>query len=64
MKTFVIYYTCPHCKASKANACGSNPLERANECVYANTKAEAKAIFTAYKPCRWQKIAEIKEVKW
>lgn len=57
MKTYVVYFSCPNCK----KPCGEDPNEKANECLYANSKTEARQIFNSLKPCKHMKITEIKE---
>ena len=57
MKTYIIYYSCPHCphKCIDDDKLTFTP----NEMLYAETAAEARQYFNNCKPCRWQKITRI-----
>ena len=56
MKDFWVYYNCPHCP----NPCTfDDPMIEGNEGIAAETKKEARAIFTRCKQCRWMKITKV-----
>lgn len=55
---YVVYYTCPKCKHP---CCGEEAQKKANECIEAASKADARKFFNTHKPCRHMKICEIKE---
>ena len=56
MKDYWVYYNCPHCPKPCTL---DGPMVEGNEGVEAENKTEARAIFNAYKPCRWMKITRI-----
>ena len=56
---YVVYFNCPNCK----KPCGSDPLETANEVLYANSESEARKIFNSLKPCKQMKVTEVKKLQ-
>lgn len=59
MKTYICYYNCRFCP----HPCVSAPCEVSNELIDAESKTEARKLFNAMKPCRWNKLTRIEETK-